>query len=176
MSEQRIYIAQVLCPERHAILARCGEVEEKLLADPEALRIVIEAIQKVTWEDVEAATKGVPEAWKKFGIEGGINPWCGICFALLPSWTVNVGFTKWRTMEEAEPHLYGAASGAAAARNIAYGHQLFCARSCAFSSSLRTSCITAAMRNCSNSKWNSIAFPGRSKRCRAATRFASGAV
>jgi hypothetical protein len=99
VSEQRVWIAQCLCPQRHAILAAGGE------ADGEA-----------------AATEAVTYPLRKFveGMlqSGALNPWCGLCSARPSTWRYELGRTRWRTIEEAEPHLRGSEAAQAVTRSL----------------------------------------------------------
>lgn len=83
--ETRVWIAQCLCPQRHAIMASSGEAQDEQDAAPlgELLRTEIDkALQSRV-----------------------INPWCGLCRAKSETWHYELGRTRFRTMAEAEPHL-----------------------------------------------------------------------
>jgi hypothetical protein len=95
--EQRVWIAQCLCPERHAIFAASGEADSESAA-------------------AEALTEPLREAVERMLRSGAINPWCGLCSARPATWRYELGRTRWRTMEEAEPILKQLAAGQAVAR------------------------------------------------------------
>jgi hypothetical protein len=84
MAERRVWIAQMLCPNRHCIAALIGEADD----EAEAARV----LPLQTAVDAMLA-------------EGGINPWCGICGAERASWRAEWGRTRFRTMAEAEGPL-----------------------------------------------------------------------
>lgn len=86
MTERRVWIAQCLCPKRHAILAASGEADD----EHEARREVGEPLR---------------QAVEKLVSDGTINPWCGICSAEQSTWRYEVGRTGFRTAEEARPML-----------------------------------------------------------------------
>lgn len=73
---KRVWIAQCLCPQRHAIMAAAGEDEATVLAE----------LKDTVW------------GWLARGV---IRPWCSICHAEEASWHFEVGRTKWRSMDEA---------------------------------------------------------------------------
>ena len=81
MSERKVYIAQLLCPERHAILAFAEEFDT--LAEAE------EVLGKRV-EEVRASAM--------------LNPWCGLCNSR--NLSVEVRPTIFRTIEEARPELH----------------------------------------------------------------------
>lgn len=94
----RVWIAQCLCPSRHAILAACAEVEDK---NPDA----IEELRRELAENIDQMLHAEM-----------LNPWCGICHAPESTWTYEVRQTRWATIAEAEPNLR-----ALEAENIATG-------------------------------------------------------
>lgn len=79
-----VWIAQCLCPQRHAILAASGEAEDQATAEKD----LIEPLRAHVTRMIGSGT---------------INPWCGICKAPLESWRYEVGRTRFATMAEAEP-------------------------------------------------------------------------
>lgn len=81
--ERRVWIAQCLCPDRHCILAALGEADSPEDAETE----VAAKLRRQVAELVK---------------QGAINPWCAICGARQPSWRVETGRTRWRTLPEAE--------------------------------------------------------------------------
>jgi hypothetical protein len=87
MSEQRVWIAQCLCPQRHCILAGSGIASDAA----EAARLVEVPLRR----DLERMT----------GPGGGVNPWCGLCHAKADTWRYELGRTAYRTMAEAVPAL-----------------------------------------------------------------------
>jgi len=86
MSETRVWIAQCLCPDRHAILAASGEAD----SEPAAMSTIAWPLR----EAIEAALH-----------TGVLNPWCGLCKAGSETWRYEVGRTRYRTMAEAENPL-----------------------------------------------------------------------
>lgn len=82
---KRVWIAQCICPGRHAILALSGEAENAAEAEPivSMLRIQVGAL-------LEARV---------------FNPWCSLCHAKSETWRYEVGRTRFTSMEEAKPHL-----------------------------------------------------------------------
>lgn len=101
MIESRVWIAQVLCPARHAILATSGVASNQSDAEESLLTPLVALIHQLIADDT-------------------INPWCDICSAPSDRWTHEVGRTRWRTMDEAQPHLE-AAQEANLAANAAFG-------------------------------------------------------
>jgi hypothetical protein len=85
MSEQRVWIAQCLCPQRHCIMALAGESDSK------------EAATNIAW----ALREQIDEVLRT----GLMNPWCGLCKAPEEDWRYEVGRTPFSTMEEAAPVL-----------------------------------------------------------------------
>lgn len=86
MSEQRVWIAQCLCPDRHAILAAAGEAT----TEGEAGQHVLKPLQ------------GQVTALLKAGV---LNPWCGMCNAPAEKWTYEIARTRFATLAEANPTL-----------------------------------------------------------------------
>lgn len=82
----RVWIAQCLCPQRHAILAAAREVEER----PGAEIGLIEPLRTQIKMLVGSKT---------------INPWCGLCKAPIESWRYELNRTPYTTMAEAQPML-----------------------------------------------------------------------
>jgi hypothetical protein len=82
VNDHRIWIAQVLCPSRHAIVAVAFDVAEYSPDD------AVARLQSSVSSTVAA---------------GGLNPWCGLCGSRV--WTVEAGPTPWTTMDEAAPHI-----------------------------------------------------------------------
>jgi hypothetical protein len=85
----RVYLAQALCPKRHAILAHAAEFEDEV---------------------EEAEAKGALETMQRRLIERAIaqrviNDWCDLCGAPSAQWTFEVSATQWQTVEEATPRL-----------------------------------------------------------------------
>ena len=79
-----VWLAQCLCPSRHAILAASCEAETEAEATREAHKPLTEAIAL-------ALSLGV------------INPWCSLCHAKAETWTIELGRTQFATMAEAKP-------------------------------------------------------------------------
>jgi hypothetical protein len=84
--EQRVWLAQVLCPQRHAVIAGAAEIDN---LDEVASIIVKPLLEKL----------------KFLMNEGNINPWCNICGAKHDTWKVDAGQTRFHTLGEAEPML-----------------------------------------------------------------------
>ena len=84
----RVYIVQHLCPKRHCILASAFECEP---------------LQKEA--RAKQAIDSLKEMWRKAEAEQLLNPWCDICHAPLAECRYEVALTKYRTLEEAKPHL-----------------------------------------------------------------------
>jgi len=80
--ENRVWIAQCLCPQRHCIMA---------LAFNEATTSVVLAKANLA--------AAVHNAIK----DGELDPWCGLCRS--PDFDIEAGRTPFRTLVEAEPHL-----------------------------------------------------------------------
>ena len=96
MSERRVWVAQCLCPQRHAIMAAANEARDR----DHAQRLLVELERAI-------------EDWLAKGV---INPWCGICHAKQETWRYEVGRTRWETLDEAN-----AALAQTAAENITAG-------------------------------------------------------
>jgi hypothetical protein len=86
MTGQRVWIAQIMCQQRHTILAAAGEAADQRRAIPE----IAEPLREAVGELVSI---------------GAINPWCGICGAPREAWRVDLGRTAFTTIEEAKPAL-----------------------------------------------------------------------
>src|SRR5882672_6857739 len=82
---RRVWLAQLLCPQRHAILAATDEADDAAAA---------QAIADELRRNVDAMIGS-----------GAINPWCGICHAAKATWTVELVRTQWATMAQAMPAL-----------------------------------------------------------------------
>lgn len=93
MSEttKRVWIAQCLCPQKHCIFAASGEAEDKNGANVNVLGPLRAQIGSLLGA-------------------GTINPWCGLCHAVVEMWTYEVGRTRFRSMAEAKPELERAQS------------------------------------------------------------------
>jgi hypothetical protein len=96
VSETRVWIAQCLCPARHAIMATAGEADSEQAAS---------AIEKALREAVAVMLES-----------GEVNPWCGLCRAGVETWRYEVGRTRFATMAEATPALAQSAAEQAALR------------------------------------------------------------
>lgn len=86
MAERRDWIAQCLCPKRHAILAASREEETREAAELTVLAPLREQIAELL-------------------AIGAINPWCGLCQSPSDAWTYELGRTRFPSMEEAMPEL-----------------------------------------------------------------------
>jgi hypothetical protein len=82
---RRVWIAQCLCPQRHAILAAAKETVDR----SEAEDLIAQLRTQVT---------------RMIG-SGTLNPWCGLCGSPVESWRYEVNRTRFRLIEEAEPSL-----------------------------------------------------------------------
>jgi hypothetical protein len=87
----RVWLAQCLCPKRHAILAAAAEAEDQ----PTAQEAIVKPLRERITEMVKSGT---------------INPWCGLCQSPVESWRYELGRTPYRSMQEAEPSLRAAES------------------------------------------------------------------
>jgi hypothetical protein len=83
---KHVWIAQCLCPRRHAIAAAAGEAESR----EEAQR------------EIRAPLRG---KIKQLLDTAAINPWCAICRAPAADWFIELGRTRFVTLEEATPTL-----------------------------------------------------------------------
>lgn len=84
-AERRVWIAQCLCPQRHAILAAAKEADDR----SEAEALIAQLRTQVT---------------RMIG-SGTINPWCGLCQSPIESWLYELDRTRFATMREAMPAL-----------------------------------------------------------------------
>lgn len=94
--ESRVYLAQMLCPLRHCLLA--------------AYRVFATAAES---EQLEGILRGEFDQAVKSGL---LNPWCGLCQSRMLH--IEIGRTHFRTMAEAEGPLRDLE--AAQARTVAY--------------------------------------------------------
>jgi hypothetical protein len=85
-SGRAVWIAQCLCPQRHAILAAAKEAEDQRAAE----------------ESVLAPLREQVAAWLR---SGSLNPWCGLCNSPSETWRYELGRTRHRSMAEAMPEL-----------------------------------------------------------------------
>lgn len=83
--ERRVWIAQCLCPQRHAILAAANEADDR----KEAEDLIAQLRTQVT---------------RMIG-SGTFNPWCGLCKAPIESWFYELRRMPFHSMQEAEPVL-----------------------------------------------------------------------
>jgi len=88
LTQQRVFLVQCLCPQRHAIVANPYEADADL--DEAGKR---ELMQRT--EDQVATLIAV----------GIIDPWCGLCKATQESWTCSIGRTSYSIIEDAMPAL-----------------------------------------------------------------------
>ena len=84
--EQRVWLAQCLCPQRHCMLASAGLAT----TGAEALELVATPLRKAVNELIAGKV---------------LNPWCGICQAAIATWTFELGRMEFTTMEDAEAAL-----------------------------------------------------------------------
>jgi hypothetical protein len=85
-SARRVWIAQCLCPQRHAIVAAAGEADDRRDAE----------------RGILAELKTTVRRWLRADV---INPHCGICHADKATWKFEVDRTPWATMDEAKPAI-----------------------------------------------------------------------
>ena len=95
-----IHIAQCLCPQRHCMAAMAFDPA----ATPEG--VAVESLRT-------AVREGIASEF--------FNPWCGICKSR--EFHYEVGVTRFRTMEEAMPHLKETERQNAIARALLGGTQ-----------------------------------------------------
>jgi hypothetical protein len=95
----RVWIAQCLCPMRHAILGGAGEAAD----EAEARAKVLNPLEGAVQEAIQI---------------GALNPWCGLCHAKIETWTYEIGRTRFTSMPEAEPALRQNAREQAAVRAL----------------------------------------------------------
>jgi hypothetical protein len=81
-----VWIAQCLCPARHAIAASYGEAGGQLQAEREVRRPLCLAVALALHA-------------------GDINPWCGLCGATSATWQYELARSRFQTMQEAEPEM-----------------------------------------------------------------------
>ena len=99
MGEQRVWIAQCLCPQRHCVLAASGVADSEEAASTE-----------IAWP-----FRGAVEEALQAGL---LNPWCALCKAGCETWRYEVGRTRFSTMEEAAPLLQQIEAEQAATRAV----------------------------------------------------------
>jgi hypothetical protein len=98
----RVWIAQCLCPRRHAIIAAAGEAEDEATA-------------------AELVAKPLREQLDELLAEGIFNPWCGICRAPSETWRHELRRSRFASMEEAAPELWRLQLEQAVARAVLGG-------------------------------------------------------
>ena len=86
----RVYLAQLMCANRHCIVAVPGEYEND--------------------QDAAALDQMVRDGFKA----GGFDPWCGICRSR--SLHVEIGATQWASLAEAMPYMKAAEAAQLATR------------------------------------------------------------
>lgn len=85
-TELRVWVAQCVCPQGHAILAAAGEAEGESAAEQDVAAPLRSQVAELLRTEV-------------------INPWCGLCKSPVDSWRYKLGRTRFRSMQEAEPAL-----------------------------------------------------------------------
>jgi hypothetical protein len=80
-----VWMAQCLCPQRHAIGAVGGEFASQAEAAAKLLPALRDSIAGLLAE--------------------GSNPWCGLCGAAQAEWKHELARTRFRTMQEALPEM-----------------------------------------------------------------------
>jgi hypothetical protein len=83
MSERRVYIAQLLCPQRHLILVLADEFD--------------------TAEAAERLRKPLKQIYEWLVAQKQINPVCALCQS--NDFHIEIGRTRFRTVAEAKPEL-----------------------------------------------------------------------
>ncbi|MFL5332586.1 MAG: hypothetical protein ACJ8H8_05300 [Geminicoccaceae bacterium] len=86
MTGQRVWIAQLMCPKRHTIVASAAVAADRRKAIP--------AVVEPLHEEADRLVRS-----------GAINAWCDLCGAPRETWMVDLGRTEFRTLEEAKPKL-----------------------------------------------------------------------
>jgi hypothetical protein len=92
-----VWIAQCLCPARHAIAASFAEATGLASAEREVRRPLCLAVALA----LQA---------------GDINPWCGLCGATSATWQYELARSRFATMADAEPEMRRLAAEQAATR------------------------------------------------------------
>jgi hypothetical protein len=82
----RVWLAQCLCAQRHAIMAAAGEADGKEEAEDKVVKELNKTMER--WID-----------------EGAMDPRCGLCGAPRSTWHFELGLTVWGTLAEAKPVL-----------------------------------------------------------------------
>ena len=83
MSQRRVWIAQLLCPERHCILAAVGEYD--------------------TAEEAEGLRPDLEKMFEGLLASRSIKPICALCGSA--HFHIEIARTTFRTMAEAKPAL-----------------------------------------------------------------------
>jgi hypothetical protein len=86
MTGQRVWIAQLMCPKRHTIVASAAVAADRRKAIP----LLVEPLR----EEADRLVRS-----------GAINAWCGLCGSPRETWMVDLGRTEYRSLEEAKPKL-----------------------------------------------------------------------
>ena len=86
MTGQWVWIAQLMCPKRHPIVASAAVAADRRKAIP--------AVVEPLHEEADQLVRS-----------GAINAWCGFCGAPRETWMVDLGRTEFKTLEEARPKL-----------------------------------------------------------------------
>ena len=94
----RVWIAQCLCPKRHAILAAANEADDR--------------------SEAEALIPQLRERVVALLADGTFNPWCGPCRSPSDAWTYELARTSFRSMEEAVPALRRSEAEQAVTRDL----------------------------------------------------------
>ena len=79
----KVWIAQLLCPSRHCVLACAGEY--------------------VNAEDAEVMREMLQRSFDEAVRHGYLNPWCGLCQSR--ELHIEIGATRFTTLAEATPAL-----------------------------------------------------------------------
>jgi hypothetical protein len=80
-----VWMAQCLCPRRHAIAMVALEFESQAEAEAKLLPALRDKIAEL--------------------LATGFNPWCGLCGAVQADWKHEVARTRFRTIDEALPEM-----------------------------------------------------------------------
>lgn len=79
-----VHIIQLLCPQRHCIIAVCFEPARTT---------------------AERATRSLQGGVEDLVAQGILAPWCALCGAERDSWHTEEGATRFKTVNEAIPEL-----------------------------------------------------------------------
>ena len=81
----RVWLAQCLCPQRHAILAAASQADGL--------------------EKAQTIARELQQHIAALLANNLLNPWCGLCRAPRTTWKIELFETRYATLEEAQPTL-----------------------------------------------------------------------